>query len=269
MSKLHPKWLNRIGWGVFVLSLLSMANLLDLIFGGNPGDVAQEEFAKTVMGIFSPSLDIRTLILAAIAAFLGYTVMKRSPYISVGKRMRKPGKRLLICSIASGILSLTMVGSFVGMIAPVMAEVIYDERPITETTELSESEYTLYALLGSQEDTYYDVDIFWPEMGYDGHAQAEHSKYKVVGYVENVSGKSWDGVAIEFTLVDKEGNVVLMDGKPVTLTAEGEAKSGMWAFETNVVKAKKLSAQPYMYQITSIRKIVTEPAYKYKYGFVE
>lgn len=246
-----------IGWGCFAMAVVNFTGIMDY-FG-----TVEEANDALMFGIFSETFgipDIQTIKYAIGSIVIGLILRKLT---NVYDAQQQSGTRLIVCSLVCIALTFTPVSwiSFLpaGMI---LAE---EELAPDGYTEIDLSDGQLYAFLGSSKSEPEDVDIFDYHQGYDGHAKEAYDQYKICGWLINQSNENWFYVVMEFVLIDKNGDDILIDGQPVILTNAAEFESkftvnrGMVGrFETNAIKAKKLPVQPVNFRVQSVRQAYFE-----------
>lgn len=249
------KWLERIGWFFFALSVISLLGIFDM-------GASMEEFSlDIVMSEMLRMPDFKTIILAGISVYCGFKLRKAS---KSNEEVLKKGKTMAICGALCIVLTFTPVATISSLITFTIAEQVRENNETTlEYEALPEEDYTLYAFLGDDESSPFDVNSFAFQAGYDGSAKGAYDTYKICGQFFNDSNEIWKHVKLEFVLIDADGNDVLKDGQPVVLTPTKDSQLMKYAsfpgehktFETNTVRAKKLSAQPVGFRVQSLGKL--------------
>lgn len=244
----------------FVMAVLSFLGILDYIAGG---DKSAEALAESMLGeALFWMLDWQTILWAGASLLIGLILSG----LTTEPEAAKSGHNLIVASILCIILTFTPLSLIA--IVPNSLAVVQEQYSPDGYVEMSfdQENSKMFAFLGSDKSTPFDVDIMEYIMNdYHGTAQGEYKKYKICGQLHNFTQSYWHNVVLEFVLVDENGNDILRDGEPVVLYSGKDFESDLTVgpgligtFETNVVKAKELSATPYGFRVQSVRQATFE-----------
>lgn len=251
---MHQKkiiWYNRIGWFLFVIAML---NLLG-VFTHYKTD---EEAALELVGAFLPSIDVKTIALAGLALFCGYSSRKLGQADGVACPR---GGKLIVAAIICLALTFSQLPTYI----TILKTVSYSSQPVYECQEISEQNYIVNALLGPEDSSHADI-LKYPidfSKGYIGVADTAYKKCRVCGSIKVFLDEPSIGeLIITLGLLDENGNDILTkDGQPYAITCEKDYRvygdelecAIIETFDTDVINVRKLAAQPYSFRVLSVQ----------------